>query len=85
MGKRQARSKPAPKNKEKLDTTFRCPFCNHCDSVECTIFYKESLGEAKCYACSVSYSTNVTHLTHAIDIYSEWIDTCETANYHEDA
>ncbi|KAK3018772.1 hypothetical protein RJ639_005235 [Escallonia herrerae] len=84
MGKRKSRSKAAPKKKVKLDDTFRCPFCNHGDSVECTILYKKSLGEAKCYVCSESYSTNVTPLTHPIDIYSEWIDACEAVNCHED-
>ncbi|KAK2990755.1 hypothetical protein RJ640_003823 [Escallonia rubra] len=83
MGKRKTRSKQITKKQVKLDTTFRCPFCNHGDSVEYTIFYKESLGKAKCSVCLESYNTNVTPLTHAIDIYNfvtiSWIVKNSTA------
>ncbi|KAK6157364.1 hypothetical protein DH2020_011612 [Rehmannia glutinosa] len=73
MGKRKSRAKPPPKKRmDKLDTVFSCPFCNHGTSVECRMI------------CQESFSTNVTALTEAIDIYSEWIDECERVNNQED-
>ncbi|KAL6202121.1 hypothetical protein ACLB2K_025832 [Fragaria x ananassa] len=81
MGKRKAKAKPAPKKRmDKLDTVFTCPFCNHGDSVECRIDMKNLIGEAICNICQESFSTTITALTEAIDIYSEWIDECERVN-----
>ncbi|KAK6134614.1 hypothetical protein DH2020_031624 [Rehmannia glutinosa] len=91
---------PPKKRMDKLDTVFSCPFCNHGTSVECRIrvhggsetalfFFcfsdmKNLIGEASCRICQESFSTNVTALTEAIDIYSEWIDECERVNNQED-
>ncbi|KAH0639007.1 hypothetical protein KY285_035593 [Solanum tuberosum] len=69
---------------DKLDTTFTCPFCSHGSSVECHIDMKNLIGEANCMICQESFSTTVTALTEAIDIYSEWIDECERVNNLED-
>lgn len=77
MGKRKSRAKPAPtKRMDKLDTIFSCPFCNHGSSVECIIDMKHLIGKAACRICEESFSTTITALTEAIDIYSEWIDEC---------
>ncbi|CAA7040931.1 unnamed protein product [Microthlaspi erraticum] len=85
MGKRKSRAKPAPtKRMDKLDTVFSCPFCNHGSSVECIINMKELIGQAVCRICEESFSTTITALTEAIDIYSEWIDECERVNTVED-
>ncbi|CAN8245944.1 unnamed protein product [Cochlearia groenlandica] len=85
MGKRKSRAKPAPtKRMDKLDTVFSCPFCNHGSSVECIIDMKNLLGKAECRICGESFSTTITALTEAIDIYSEWIDECERVNTAED-
>ncbi|CAJ2658925.1 transcription elongation factor 1 [Trifolium pratense] len=85
MGKRKAKTKPAPKKRmDKLDTVFSCPFCNHGSSVECRIDMKNLIGEASCSICQESFSTAITALSEAIDIYSEWIDECELVNAVED-
>ncbi|KAL1206318.1 Transcription elongation factor 1-like protein [Cardamine amara subsp. amara] len=85
MGKRKSRAKPAPtKRMDKLDTVFSCPFCNHGSSVECIIDMKNLIGSAACRICEESFSTTITALTEAIDIYSEWIDECERVNTVED-
>ncbi|KAF1890417.1 hypothetical protein Lal_00041132 [Lupinus albus] len=85
MGKRKAKTKPPPKKRmDKLDTVFSCPFCNHGSSVECRIDMKNLIGEASCGICQESFSTTITALSEAIDIYSEWIDECERVNTVED-
>ncbi|KAK7246430.1 hypothetical protein RIF29_41298 [Crotalaria pallida] len=85
MGKRKAKTKPPPKKRmDKLDTVFSCPFCNHGSSVECRIDMKNLIGEASCGICQESFSTTITALSEAIDIYSEWIDECERVNTLED-
>ncbi|PRQ35288.1 putative transcription elongation factor 1 [Rosa chinensis] len=80
MGKRKSRAKPVKKRVEKLDTVFTCPFCNHGRSVECRIHKEEMVGSAVCYICKARFDTNITTLSEAIDIYSEWIDECERVN-----
>ncbi|CAF2079369.1 unnamed protein product [Brassica oleracea] len=35
------------------------------------------IGIATCRICEESFSTTITALSEAIDIYSEWIDECE--------
>ncbi|KAH7512611.1 hypothetical protein FEM48_Zijuj12G0109100 [Ziziphus jujuba var. spinosa] len=45
---------------------------------------KNLIGEAVCRICQESFSTTITALTEAIDIYSEWIDECERVNTLED-
>ncbi|CAN6913736.1 unnamed protein product, partial [Brassica oleracea] len=61
MGKRKSRAKPA--------TTKRM------DKLD--ILMKEVIGIATCRICEESFSTTITALSEAIDIYSEWIDECE--------
>ena len=70
------RKKPAPK----LDITFCCPFCNHPDSVACTIDLKLLVATAVCYVCEEAYHTTAHYLTEPVDIYHDWIDACEQAN-----
>ena len=83
MGKRKSASSKTASRKKlavKLDTAFRCPFCNHPRSVECKIDVKEWIAEAVCFVCEERYSTKAHALTEPIDVYSEWIDECEKAN-----
>ncbi|KAK7348517.1 hypothetical protein VNO80_23075 [Phaseolus coccineus] len=85
MGKRKATAKAPPKKRmDKLDTVFSCPFCNHGNSVECSIDMKNMIGEASCSICQESFSTTITALSEPIDIYTEWIDECELVNNRED-
>lgn len=54
MGKRKAKTKPAPKKRmDKLDTVFCCPFCNHGSSVECRMYY---FLQHECFYTDYSFS-----------------------------
>ncbi|XP_020157626.1 transcription elongation factor 1 homolog [Aegilops tauschii subsp. strangulata] len=70
------RKKPVPK----LDTTFCCPFCDHPDSVACTIGLKLLVATAVYYVYEEAYHTTAHHLTEPVDVYHDWIDVCEKAN-----
>ncbi|KAG2604309.1 transcription elongation factor 1 homolog [Panicum virgatum] len=82
MAKRKSRKAKAapPKKASKLDTAFDCPFCNNRASVECTIDLKHLIAVVSCGICKESYSTSANALTEPIDVYSEWIDACESVN-----
>ncbi|KAF3986519.1 hypothetical protein FT663_03782 [Candidozyma haemuli var. vulneris] len=77
MGKRKAAAKPQKKIKVKLDTTFRCLFCNHEKSVICTLDKKNGVGDLACKICGQSFQTAINSLSQPVDIYSDWIDACE--------
>uniref|UniRef100_A0A7N0UI91 Transcription elongation factor 1 homolog n=1 Tax=Kalanchoe fedtschenkoi TaxID=63787 RepID=A0A7N0UI91_KALFE len=77
MARKKSSKKPAPKKRwPKLDKTFTCPFCNNADNCGTNLL----IGEAACHVCHESYSTKISFLTEAIDIYSLWPDACEAAN-----
>uniref|UniRef100_M8C6P4 Transcription elongation factor 1 homolog n=1 Tax=Aegilops tauschii TaxID=37682 RepID=M8C6P4_AEGTA len=57
-----------------------CPFCNHPDSVACTIDLKLYVITAVCYVCQEVYHTTAHYLTEPVDVYHDWIDACEMAN-----
>ena len=85
MGKRKSRTSKLmaePKKAPKLDTDFTCPFCNHPGAVQCDIFFKarRPFAVASCSVCKETYATKANALTEPIDVYSEWIDSCEEAN-----
>lgn len=77
MGKRKAAAKPVKKVKQKLDTTFRCLFCNHEKSVICTLDKRNSIGDLHCKICGQTFQTAINSLSQPVDIYSDWIDACE--------
>lgn len=62
---------------------FDCPFCNHHQTVECTIDKHKQIGVIKCRVCSVKYQQQINALTDPIDLYGEWIDECERLNAAE--
>lgn len=69
MGKRKStNSKMAPKKKVKLETSFSCPFCNHADSVDCTIDLKLRIAVAACCVCKEVYCTKPHALTEPLDL-----------------
>jgi transcription elongation factor Elf1 len=80
MGKRKSAKPPPKKGQEKLATVFSCPFCNHDNSVECTMDRKNHIGEATCRICQEKFCTTIDALSEPIDLYSDWIDECERAN-----
>jgi len=82
MAKRKSKRKPAMKRKaiEPLDTLFNCPFCNHEKSCEVKMDRNRNAGRISCRICAEDFQTTITYLSEPIDVYSEWIDACETAN-----
>ncbi|KAH8149929.1 uncharacterized protein LAJ45_06081 [Morchella importuna] len=86
MGKRKkAAKKPTgPKKNEPLATSFSCLFCNHEKAVTCKLDKKAGIGSLSCKVCGQTFQANINYLSHAIDVYSEWVDACdEVANPKE--
>ena len=65
---------------QKLETIFRCPFCQHENSVGCSFNKVLRIGEISCSICSANYETRITPLTEPIDMYCEWMDECQRVN-----
>ena len=84
MGKRKSTRKQTKKQKQTLDKTFACVFCNHEDTVTTNLDQENKIGHLSCSACSVQWSCPITVLSEPIDVYSEWIDACEAANQDVD-
>merc|ERR1712107_562732 len=80
MGKRKSKKKIMKKKKRVVATIFDCPFCNHSNTVECTMDRKKNLGSIKCRICGASYQMMINYLTEPVDVFSEWIDECQNAN-----
>ncbi|XP_022313847.2 transcription elongation factor 1 homolog isoform X1 [Crassostrea virginica] len=82
MGRRKKANKPPPKRKiiQALDTMFNCPFCNHEKSCEVKMDRERNTGFITCTVCLEDYQTSINYLSEPIDVYSDWIDACETAN-----
>ncbi|KAI8774314.1 transcription elongation factor 1 [Biomphalaria glabrata] len=82
MGRRKKANKPPPKRKAivPLDTLFNCPFCNHEKSCEVKLDRERNTGIITCNVCLEDFQTNINYLSEAVDVYSDWIDACESAN-----
>ena len=82
MGRRRSKRKPPPKKKmtEPLETQFACPFCNHEKSCEVKMDRERNTGVVSCTVCMEEYQTTINYLSEPIDVYSDWIDACESAN-----
>lgn len=82
MAKRKSKRKAPTKRKaiEPLETQFNCPFCNHEKSCEVKIDRSRNMGRISCRICLEEYQMEINYLTEAIDIYSSWIDACESVN-----
>ncbi|EGC36492.1 hypothetical protein DICPUDRAFT_87406 [Dictyostelium purpureum] len=77
MGKRKSSKPPPKKQVAKLPKHFDCPFCDHSQSVDCTLDRENGKGTAKCRVCNAFYVTAIHELSDPIDVYSDWIDACE--------
>ncbi|TGZ83641.1 Elf1-domain-containing protein, partial [Ascodesmis nigricans] len=75
--KKSSRKPMGPKKKEPLQTTFNCLFCNHEDAVTCKLDKKAGIGSLQCKSCGQRFQANINYLSHAVDVYSEWVDACE--------
>ena len=42
--------------------------------------FETETGSVQCNTCGAKYETNITALSDAIDVYSDWIDECEAVN-----
>ncbi|EAL63876.1 elongation factor 1 [Dictyostelium discoideum AX4] len=78
MGKRKSSKPPPKKVVQKLPKHFDCLFCAHSQSVDCILDRELGKGVAKCRVCNASYETPIHELSDAIDVYSDWIDACES-------
>ena len=80
MGGSKKATKQAPKVKPKLDSTFNCPFCSHQKCVEVKLNRKGQVGNLACRVCSVDFQMRISSLHHAVDVYAEWVDQCQSVN-----
>ena len=82
MGKRKSKKPVVSSRKpiQPLDVQFNCPFCNHEKSCDVKIDRGRNAGQIVCRVCFEDFKTTVNELSEPIDVYTEWIDACETAN-----
>ncbi|KAM9819581.1 transcription elongation factor 1 homolog isoform X1 [Syngnathus acus] len=82
MGRRKSKRKPPTKKKMTgdLDTQFTCPFCNHEKSCDVKMERTRNTGIISCTVCLEEFQTPITYLSEPVDVYSDWIDACESAN-----
>ncbi|KAG0259343.1 hypothetical protein DFQ27_004114 [Actinomortierella ambigua] len=85
MGKRKSsKRQPAKKMKKVLDTQFDCVSCFHEQSVSCKMPFTCSLSRLLVIMTKKLAIYNaacvVSHLSHAVDVYHDWIDACEAVN-----
>jgi len=80
MGKRKksSRKPQGPKKKEPLPTVFPCLFCNHEKSVSVKLDKKAGIGDLACKICGQQFQTGINYLSAGVDVYSDWIDACDT-------
>ncbi|KAI9230683.1 MAG: transcription elongation factor Elf1 like-domain-containing protein [Piptocephalis tieghemiana] len=77
MGKRRSSKKVVSRAKVTLDRQFNCPHCSHEKSIDVRLDRPQKIGHLACRVCSVSWSTRITGLSEAVDVYSDWIDRNE--------
>ena len=80
MGKRKSIStlkKPSSKKQPGLNKVFACPFCNREKAVQVTMLRKEGLGQLSCKVCGVNFQSRIDYLSESVDVYADWIDTCD--------
>jgi len=83
MGKRKSRKKPPAKARviQPLDTQFNCPFCNHESSCEVKMDRARKTARITCHVCLECFQTQIHGLSEPVDVYNDWIDACEQANW----
>lgn len=79
MGRRKKSTtkKVVKKQRRGVATQFKCPFCNHEESVEAKLDYENEVGSLECRVCGATYSSTINYLSEPIDVFSDWIDHCE--------
>jgi len=79
MGRRAKKQKVNTAAKVVVATRFKCPFCNHEDSVECKMENSKGKGTLSCRICDAGYEMPIHYLSEPIDVFYEWLDACEKA------
>jgi transcription elongation factor Elf1 len=77
MGKKKVKRKSVTRKKPKLDSQFNCLFCNNEKSIDCKLDRKNSKGYLSCRVCGVAWECEISYLSEAVDIYSDWVDSVE--------
>ncbi|KAI3637441.1 hypothetical protein MIR68_004090 [Amoeboaphelidium protococcarum] len=83
MGKRKSTRAPVKRQKQTLDKTFTCLFCNHESAIAVRIVKDQQIGTVNCRMCGVNWSCKITSLDEAIDVYANWVDACEDAQQQQ--
>eukprot|EP00443_Scrippsiella_acuminata_P061053 CAMPEP_0115398184 /NCGR_PEP_ID=MMETSP0271-20121206/14190_1 /TAXON_ID=71861 /ORGANISM="Scrippsiella trochoidea, Strain CCMP3099" /LENGTH=85 /DNA_ID=CAMNT_0002821957 /DNA_START=125 /DNA_END=382 /DNA_ORIENTATION=- len=63
---------------------FDCLFCQTGKAVEVKMVRLEQIGFLKCRVCNVSFQSRISYLSEAVDVYSDWVDETEEANFRKD-
>jgi len=82
MGKRKTQRKPMKRKSHlaPLDTEFDCPFCGRQNTCEVFLDKSKNIGKIRCKVCLEDFQCKIHRLSREIDVYSEWIDACESVN-----
>jgi len=83
MGRRAKKQAKPTKKRAVVAKTFKCPFCNMVDSVECKMDNRARVGRVACRVCGAAFSMGINYLMEPIDVFCEWLDQCEAANARE--
>ncbi len=67
-GKRKSKKKVVAKIKEKVATTFKCPYCAHNGSCEVVRNKEAETGSIKCRVCGEGFQTRIHQLTDPVDV-----------------
>eukprot|EP01132_Coremiostelium_polycephalum_P011167 gene11167-13683_t len=65
MGKRKSSKPPPKKIVQKLPKHFDCPFCDHSQTVDCTLERDLGKGTAKCRVCNAFFQTPIHGLSQS--------------------
>ncbi|ORM41232.1 Transcription elongation factor 1 [Babesia sp. Xinjiang] len=78
-----SRTQLMQKRRGKLEKEFLCYYCQHEKSVAIKIDNQSGVGLLSCRICGVKFSTRVTVLDEAVDVYSLWMDSCREGQHAE--
>ena len=76
-GKRKSKKKVVKKLRDKVATTFKCPYCAHNGSCEVSRNKEAETGSIKCRVCGEGFQTRIHQLTDPVDVYCAWVDALE--------
>lgn len=68
------------KKKPTVAKVFDCLFCDHRETVEVAMNYRDGTGTLRCRQCGESRQYPINSLSAPIDVYSEWVDETDALN-----